>query len=741
MAADDIDLDGAALPPIGGPTQAEIDGVRWRVAGGAAPPLPPTLAALGRVELHTRYERLGRSTAEIATELGVRRDDVVSALVVHDLPVRVGLDDVLTAPYLRRRYVLAGESAEQIAGSLGCDAERILAALDHHGVPLRADDEPALARRNEPLASATAPPSAPLSRSPVEAPSGVESSAPVRSRGPAAPRLTPAYLLKEYVRKGRSAASIAREWGLSSADVMRMVRDEGLPLHTVTPPPVAAAAPRAADLDRDLLEQRYLVDGLSARQIGAEAGISERAVLLRLHRLGIPLRPAGGARRVQDRLDPADLAERYRNQGQSITTIARDLDMSAESVRRALHRHGLVEPSGRATDVSSRLTLDVLRRAFVDDGRSVADIAAEHGVSTETVRRHLRLHDLTSDRSRDGHAAGVLAAVLTADVLRREYVDAGKTLAEIADQYGFSAEGVRRQLHKLEIPLRPARPGRRAPDDKPRKKPGRKTTLSEAVLQSRYVEQGQSIAEIASELRVSEEGVRQALRRNGIDLRSKRAVRVVLDPELLRARYLDDRRTLHEIAEELGVSTETVRREAHRLGIDVRRPTAPPTLTEAVLREEYETRGRSAAAIAADHDVSEQTVRRRLKQHGIALRPAGGAARHPDLADTLSAAYFQREYVLAGRTLSNIAREHDVSTETVRRYARKHGILTDRSDEAGIGDILPEPWLREHYEVLGWSITQMAENRGVSAETVRRYLHKYQIALRPVGKRLLGPGT
>jgi len=698
----------------------------------------PALIALGPAELGTRYDRLGRSTGEIAQDLGVAVEDVWVALRAFRIPVRSGVADIVSPAYLRRRYVLAGEGVRPIAKAAGCKPTDILRLLDQYGIPRRPAGGPSGIAGPSPSPTASAVPEVADPAPPAAVPPELD---PVPVAPPAVdppptrrhPSITPAYLLREYVRKGRSASSIAREWGLESPEVMRMVREDGLPLHTVTPSAAPAAPAReAVHLPRELLEDRYLKQGLSARQIGQEVGMSERSVLLRLHRFNIPMRPAGGGRSVQERLTRDVLEDLHVVQGHTIAQIAEELEVSAESVRRALHQHELITSrTSRATAVADRLTKEALIEAYVTDGLKLTEIADRFNVSAETVRRYAGIHEITLDRGRYGRRAGPLAELLTEEVLRREHHDNNKSLTEIAGEYGFSTEGVRRHLHKLGIPLRTVRQSH-APTPQPR--PGRRSTLTPALLNARYVERGESIAEIATALQVTQEGVRQALKRNGIPLRATARPRAKLDPDELRRRYADERQSLTEIASALGVSSETIRRELHRLEIETRAVATVERPSDEALRTMYEGEGRSAGAIAEEINVSEQSVRRWLRAANIEVRAPGGS-RQGSVADLLTPELYQREHVLGGRSFAEIARQHEVSTETVRRYAHKHGIVADHRDDPTVADILPEAWLREHYEARGWTLVQVAENRGVSAETIRRYLRRYGIDVRPAGKR------
>ena len=86
------------------------------------------------------------------------------------------------------------------------------------------------------------------------------------------------------------------------------------------------------------------------------------------------------------------------------------------------------------------------------DGLSVAEVALRFEVSTETVRRNLDRHGLPR---RDPQAPLDRAA------LRHLYVDEQLGVRAVATRLGVSADKVRADLARHGIPLRrPGRPGR-----------------------------------------------------------------------------------------------------------------------------------------------------------------------------------------------------------------------------------------------------------------------------------------
>jgi len=111
-------------------------------------------------------------------------------------------------------------------------------------------------------------------------------------RRPPAPRpeppAPPAAVLEElYVTQGLTLSQIGRRYRTTHYRVHDWLVAAGVP--------VAPRTTRAhrRTLPRELLEEMYLAEEMTAREIGAELECPPAHVLRALHDLGIPVRPAG----------------------------------------------------------------------------------------------------------------------------------------------------------------------------------------------------------------------------------------------------------------------------------------------------------------------------------------------------------------------------------------------------------------------------------------------------------------
>lgn len=110
----------------------------------------------------------------------------------------------------------------------------------------------------------------------------------------------------------------------------------------------------------------------------------------------------------------------------------------------------------------------------------------------------------------------------------------------------------------------------------------------------------------------------------------RRTTRKLLTAHELGRRYLDDHQSLTAIAEDVGVSRQTVARLATEYGIPVRRGRGGIRNRNGVDRdwffEQYVTRGRTLPELAAEKGISPTTMARWAHRLDIPLRPRGEAS-------------------------------------------------------------------------------------------------------------------
>ena len=154
--------------------------------------------------LEREYVESGRSSVELAAEVGCTAKTVLRYLARFDIPVRdrshrrPRFPELGSAEFLRARYLEAGQTPSAIAAELGCSRSAVVVALRTAGI-----------RRQVPSRAA---------------------------------ELTKDYLVNAYVRQGRSTTEIAAELGCGPTTVARHLRRCGIPVR-----PRGWAGPKVRD--------------------------------------------------------------------------------------------------------------------------------------------------------------------------------------------------------------------------------------------------------------------------------------------------------------------------------------------------------------------------------------------------------------------------------------------------------------------------------------------------------------
>lgn len=162
----------------------------------------------------------------------------------------------------------------------------------------------------------------------------------------------------------------------------------------------------------------------------------------------------------------------------------------------------------------------------------------------------------------------------------------------------------------------------------------------------------------------------------------RRARERLSDGLWLRRAYVTQRRTLGDIAGELGVSTSVVGQWLRRHDIQARRRggqtstrwAASRLADESWMRERYVTEERTTASIAEELEVSVQTVADALERCGIPKRPTGNALRGLAARRLRDRAWMYQRLHVDQATYREVAEELNTTQRTVCNWLDKHGI-------------------------------------------------------------------
>jgi hypothetical protein len=174
--------------------------------------------------------------------------------------------------------------------------------------------------------------------------------------------------------------------------------------------------------------------GKSIVEISQTVCLSDESVRRRLHRAGTLLRPGGWS--IESRALDARLRAQYEG-GQTVTELAREHRYSSKEIRRRLKRAGVILRP-KPPDVDT----DFLRKQY-ESGKTLEAISRATGLTVGTVHKSV-IQAGTAMRPSGRMAAGPTETNLA---VRAAY-DAGKTVAELAQERGISRQGVEHHLRR-----------------------------------------------------------------------------------------------------------------------------------------------------------------------------------------------------------------------------------------------------------------------------------------------------
>lgn len=205
------------------------------------------------------------------------------------------------------------------------------------------------------------------------------------------------------------------------------------------------------------------------------------------------------------------------------------------------------------------------------------------------------------------------------DWLKCQYTIVGKSTYQIAKDLGCSRITVSYWLRHHEIPVR----GNWCPP----------LLKNHDWLYGQYVNQRKSAIQIAKDQGCSAPTVLKWLRCYDIPVRDQSEVMGC--PPILRQRdwlydqYVTQKKTMHQIAEDLGCSNSTVSNWLRHHNIHIRDRSEAQGLPQILrqrdwLEDQYVAQRKSAAQIADELGCSDHPIRNWLRRHGIHIRDNGG---------------------------------------------------------------------------------------------------------------------
>ena len=244
---------------------------------------------------------------------------------------------------------------------------------------------------------------------------------------------------------GEKVIDVAADLGVTPHTIRDWLHAAGLPLASTR----SRQRRRSLLADPSWLRRQHVDEGLSAWAIGKELEVSTAEVRATLDRFDIK-RPPARPELTADALRSAFAG------GATVTSIARTAGVDRATVRKALQRHGIENP--HVDRYRRKAELDDpewVRARYIGARLSIHAIADELGAADNTVARALRRHGVPARRRADQ------GTPIDPEWLRRHYVDDRLTLAEIARLSGTSRSTVHRAVVAQGLAGQGRGPGRR----------------------------------------------------------------------------------------------------------------------------------------------------------------------------------------------------------------------------------------------------------------------------------------
>jgi transposase len=371
-----------------------------------------------------------------------------------------------------------------------------------------------------------------------------------------------------------------------------------------------------------------------------------------------------------------------------------------------------------------------LRSSYVDEHKSTIKIAKELGVSHPTVRSWLKCQGIEVRTISEACLPQGFVKP-SKEQLRTWYIDENKTTIEIAKELGVSHPTVGDWMNDYDIEVRSSSESRLPYGFK---KP------SKEKLRTWYIDEHKTITEIAEDIGVGTTTVGRWMKSYSIEIRNASEAClpqgfVKPSKEKLRTWYIDEHKTTIEIAEELGVGNPTVGNWLKDYGIEIRHnseahlPQGFKKPSKEQLITWYINEHKNLVEIAEDLGVNGSTVRNWLKSYIIEIRH-NSEAHLPQGFVKPSKEQLITWYIDEHKSQKEIAEELGVSGRVIGNWMNDYGIGTRTISENNLPQGFKKPseeQLRSLHVNGHKSKTEIAEELGVSRPTVARWLNDYRI--------------
>lgn len=152
--------------------------------------------------------------------------------------------------------------------------------------------------------------------------------------------------------------------------------------------------------------------------------------------------------------------------------------------------------------------------------------------------------------------------------------------------------------------------------------------------------------------------------------------------------------------------------------------TDAPWQDEEVLRQKYWAEGKQMSEVADELGCSYSTVLKWMQKHGVERRGKNGSKTD---AKYKKESFLKEQYLNQGKSCAQIANECNVSRSTIRDWLKKNGIERRGFDAYEGAEYRDKEKIKRLYHDKGMSLDEVGNELGVSGETVRRWINRFDI--------------
>lgn len=212
-------------------------------------------------------------------------------------------------------------------------------------------------------------------------------------------------------------------------------------------------------MNRDWLYEEYVVKDRSTADIAKEYGCVQNTIQCWLLKHGIKKKITTHNITRNNPYQQYDfLYKQHIVLGKSMSEIARECNVSSDTIRENLKRCGIEPQSHQHRTKYTEADEDLMIRLYCDDRMSAYRIAMMFNTDHNTIIRHLNHRGIeTRDMQRAQFVANnkdIPDEFEDAELLRRLHWDDGMSCKEIGQMLGVDAGAVRRQMKRLGVPTK-----------------------------------------------------------------------------------------------------------------------------------------------------------------------------------------------------------------------------------------------------------------------------------------------